>query len=221
MSKNPDGKPVFTITKKVRNNPDGSKTTVGGVLSFLVELVVELPGDDQRQKWTKLIRTLYGLQPTAGRFSFQPLRLTKGKMNVYGLDMYARPDQPLKDVDVGASSIGFAVELTPDGADHFAAMVGASPSQFPPQVAIQFAFKYQFLIPQCDIQACGSRKKTYDYFSVNVRARASYFGLVNGSAEYQSTRADLRQMQALDVRVIGAPPLGVDLKKLLDAVDIV
>jgi hypothetical protein len=219
IAKNPNGEPAFTITKKVRNNPDGSKTTVGGVLSFMVELVVELPSDDQRKTWQQLIKVLYNLQPTAGAFNFQPLRLTEGKMNVFGLDMYCRPGQPLKDVDVGASSsIGFAVELTPDGADHFAAMLGASPIPFPPQVAIIFSFKYQYLIPQCDVQAHGSKKKTYDYFSVNAKARASYFGLVNGSVDYQSTRADLRQMQGLDVSFVGSPPKGIDQGKLLDSI---
>jgi hypothetical protein len=219
IAKNPNGEPAFTITKKVRNNPDGSKTTLGGVLSFMVELVTELPDERQRQVWDRLIKTLYNLQPQAGAFNFQPLRMTHGKMNVSGLDMYARPGQPLKDIDVGASSsIGFAIELTPDGADHFAAMVGASPVPFPPQVAILFSFKYQYLIPQCDIQAHGFKKKTYDYFSVNARARASYFGLVNGSFNYQSVRADLRQMQGLDVSVVGNPPQGVDLQKLLDSV---
>jgi Papain family cysteine protease len=219
IAKNPNGEPAFTITKKVRNNPDGSKTTVGGVLSFMVELVTELPNDQQRQSWDRLIKTLYNLQPTAGTFNFQPLRLTHGKMNVFGLDMYAQPGQPLKDIDVGASSsIGFAIELTPDGADHFAAMLGASPVPFPPQVAIIFSFKYQYLIPQCDIQARGLKKKTYDYFSVNVKARASYFGLVNGSFDYQSTRADLRQIGGLDVSVVGNPPQVVDLQKLLDSV---
>ncbi|TKV80112.1 hypothetical protein FDV58_17845 [Bradyrhizobium elkanii] len=218
IAKGPDGEPAFTITKKVRNNPDGSKTTVGGVLSFMVELVVELPSDDQRQKWTSLIRSLYNLQPSSGAFNFQPLRLTGGKMNVSGLDMYARPGQALKDVDVGASSsIGFAVELTPDGADHFAAMLGATPMPFPPQVAIMFSFNYQYLVPQCDVQAHGYKKKAYDYFSWNVKARASYFGLVNGSFDYQSVRADLRQQQALDVSIVGSPPSGVDLQKLLDS----
>ena len=219
ITKNPDGEPAFTITKKVRNNPDGSKTTVGGVLSFMVELVTELPDDQTRQSWDRLIKTLYNLQPSAGAFNFQPLRLTHGKMNVFGLDMYAQPGQPLKDIDVGAAdSIGFAIALTPDGADHFAAMVGASPVPFPPQVAILFSFKYQYLIPECDIQAHGSKIKTYNYFSADIRARASYFGLFKGSFRYQSVRADLRQMQGLDVSIVGSPPQGVDLQKLLDSV---
>lgn len=219
IAKNPNGEPAFLITKKVRNNPDGSKTTVGGILSFMVELVVELPSEGQREQWTKLIGSLYNLQPSAGAFNFQPLRLSPGKMDVFGLDTYALPGQPLKNIDVGvSSSIGFAIELTPDGADHFAAMLGASPSPFPPQVAILFTFRYQYMIPQCVIQASGFKKKCYDYFSWNAKARASYFGLVNGSADYQSVRAELRQMQALDVQIVGTPPPGVDLQKMLDAI---
>lgn len=219
LAKNPDGEPAFMVTKKVRNNPDGSKTTLGGILSFMVELVVELPSQAQRQQWTNLIKTLYNLNPTGGAFNFQPARLSPGKMDIFGLDSYARPGQQLKGIDVGSSSsIAFAIELTPDGADHFAAMLGASPSPYPPQVSIMFTFRYQYLIPQCQIKARGYKKKAYDYFSWNARARASYFGLVNGSVDYQSVRADLRQQQALDVSIIGEPPKGVDLARLLDAI---
>lgn len=219
IAKNPEGEPAFMVTKKVRNNLDGSKTTLGGILSFMVELVVELPSEGQRQQWTNLIKTLYNLNPTGGTFNFQPLRLSPGKMDVFGLDTYAKPGQPLKGVEVGSSSsIAFAIELTPDGADHFAAMLGAHPSPYPPQVSIMFTYHYQYLIPQCQIQASGYKKKAYDYFSWNVKARASYFGLVNGSFDYQSVRADLRQQQALNVSIIGTPPTGVDLAKLLDAI---
>jgi C1A family cysteine protease len=222
IAKNPDtNEPAFIITKKVRNNPDGSKTTIGGVLSFMVELVTELPDDPTRQKWSDFIKTLHNLQPGSGAFNFQPLRLTAGKMNVFGLDRYALPGQDLQlhNVDVGAAdSIGFAVDLTPDGADHFAAMVGAKPNPFPPQIAIRFSFKYQYMVPQCDIQAHGFKKKTFDYFSVNAKARASYFGLVNGSFDYSRTRADMKSIGGLDVQVVGNPPQGVDLQKLLDSV---
>ena len=79
IARGPTGEPAFLVTKKVRNNPDGSRTTIGGVLSFMIELVVELPSEDQQQQWTKLIKTLYNLQPGAGAFNFQPLRLSVGK----------------------------------------------------------------------------------------------------------------------------------------------
>src|SRR5215469_1457095 len=220
IAKNPGGEPAFTITKKVRNNPDGSKTTLGGVLSFSIELVTDLSNvAGQAQNWTNLIKALTNLQPTGGGvFNFQPLTLEPGKMDVFGLDMYALPGQTLKGIDVGdSSSIGFAYTLTPDGADHFAAMVGASPTPFPPQVAIVCTFPYRYLVPQCDIQIHGFQKKTYDYFSVNAKARASYFGLVNGSADLTSIRSDLRSMGAYDVSIVGTPPKGIDLQKLLDA----
>ncbi len=211
------GEPAFMVTKKVRNNPDGTQTTVGGVLSFMIDLVVELPSQEEQKKWTNLIKTLYRLEPGAGAFNFQPLRLSPGKMDISGLDPYVLPGQPLKNIDVGASSsVGFAFELNAEGADHFAAMLGA-PTPVTPQVAILITFKYQYLIPQCDIQSHGFKKKAYDYFSWNLKARASYFGLVNGSFDYQSVRADLRSTQAYDVSVVGSPPPGVDLQKLLDA----
>lgn len=219
IAQGPTGEPAFLVSKKVHNNPDGSKTTVGGILSFMVELVVDLPSDANRQQWTNLIKTLYDLQPGSGAFNFQPLRLSPGKMDISGLDTFAVPGQVLKGIDVGASSsIGVAIELTPDGADHFAAMLGASPSPFPPQVAIMFTFHYQYILPQCQIQASGFKQKCYDYFSANAKARASYFGLVNGSFDYQTVRAQLRETQAFNVSIVGTPPAGVDLQKMLDSI---
>jgi len=219
LSKRPNGEPAFTITKKVRNNPDGSKTTLGGILSFLVEIVTELPDQQMQKEWADFLKRLHDYQPQSGAFNFQPLQLTHGKMNVFGLDSYAKPGQALKDIDVGASdSIGFAIELTPDGADHFAAMIGAKPHPFPPQVAINFRFRYQYLIPECRVQAHGYKKKTYDYFSADVKARYSYFGLVNGSFDYKSVQADLKQADGLTVSIIGQPPAGIDPQKLIDSI---
>ncbi|MEX5301234.1 hypothetical protein [Kocuria sabuli] len=219
IAKNKEQDPEFLVTKKVRNNPDGSKTTIGGVLSFMVELVVELPDDAERERWAELIQNLYNLQPSAGQFNFQPLRLAPGKMDIFGLDQYVTEGQPLKGIDVGAaSSVAFAFELNADGADHFAAMLGAVPSPFPPQVAIMFTYSYQYMVPQCSIQATGFKKVVYDYFSSDAKARASYFGLVNGSFDRQTVRADLRRSQGLNVHVVGEPPEGVDVNKLLDAI---
>jgi hypothetical protein len=218
LAQGPDGEPAFMVSKKVHNNPDGSKTTIGGILSFMVELVTEPPDASDQQSWTTQIQSLYGLQPSSGAFDFQPLRLSPGTMDISGLDTYAAPGQVLKGINVGSSSsIGLAIELTPDGADHFAAMIGATPAPFPPQVAIMFTFSYQYILPQCLVQSSGYQKKCYDYFSVDAQARVSYFGLVNGSADYQSVRASLRESQAFDVSIIGTPPSGVNLQQLLDS----
>jgi hypothetical protein len=219
LAKRPDGKPAFLITKKVRNNPDGSQTTLGGILSFMVELVVELPDTSAPERWTNLIKTLAKIDPPAGGFSFQSLRLADGKMNVYGLSSYVAPNsQPITNVDVGASSsIGFAIELNAEGADYIYALVGSG-RDIAPQVAIIFNFKYDTYVPKCAIKAKGNKLKTYNYFSENIKARASYWGLVSGSAERSVTRAALKEVDGLDVEVIGAPPQGVDLAKLLDSI---
>lgn len=219
LAKRPDGKPAFLITKKVRNNPDGSQTTLGGILSFMVELVVELPDTSAPERWTNLIKTLAKIDPPSGGFSFQSLRLTEGKMNVYGLSSYVAPNsQPITNVDVGASSsIGFAIELNAEGADYIYALVGSG-RDIAPQVAIIFSFKYDTYVPTCAIQAKGNKLKTYNYFSENIQARASYYGLWSGSAERSTTRAALKQSEGLDVEIVGTPPPGVDLTKLLDSI---
>jgi hypothetical protein len=185
----------------------------------MVELVVELPDTSAPERWTNLIRTLGKIEPPAQGFSFQSLRLTDGKMNVYGLSSYVKPNsQPLTNVDVGASSsIGFAIELNSEGADYIYALVGSG-RDIAPQVAILFDFKYDTYVPTCMVKSKGSKLKTYNYFSENIKARASYYGLVSGSAERSVTRAALKETEGLDVEVVGTPPPGVDLSKLLDSI---
>jgi hypothetical protein len=219
LARRPDGKPAFLITKKVKNNPDGSQTTLGGILSFMVELVVELPDTSAPERWTNLIKTLAKIEPPTGGFSFQSLRLTDGKMNVYGLSGYVAPSsQPITNVDVGASSsIGFAIELNAEGADYIYGLVSGG-RDIVPQVAIIFNFKYDTYVPTCMVKAKGSKLKTYNYFSENIKARASYYGLVSGSAERSVTRAALKEAEGLDVEIVGTPPQGVDLAKLLDSI---
>src|SRR5262249_55938110 len=73
---------------------------------------------------------------------------------------------------------------------------------------------YRF--PTCKIRLFGSKKKTYDYFSSSIKARASYWGLVNGSYERSQTRADLKTLGGMQVEVIGSPT-GVDKDKLIQS----
>ncbi|MCW2901991.1 MAG: hypothetical protein JWO67_4256 [Streptosporangiaceae bacterium] len=210
--------PVFSLTKKVHNNPDGSQTTIGGILSFMIDLAPNFPTPAQAQDWTTRIKSENSVQPPPSGFTFLPLNLSGGKMTVSGLDKFAKPGQQLTDIDIGAAaSPGFAIELNPDGADHFAAMLG-SPTPLPPQVGIMCNFKYQYIVPQCQVRATGFSKKLYNYFSVDAKARASYFGLVNASAEYERIRAELRTSEALNVTFVGTPPPGVDQGKLLDSI---
>ncbi|WP_329345562.1 C1 family peptidase [Streptomyces microflavus] len=218
IAKNAKGEPAFTVTVRRRRNPDGSYNVLGGILSFMIELVVELPGESQRKQWTELIKTLYAIVPTAGAFSFQPLRLSAGKMNVHGLDKFLAPGQNLKDIDVGASStIAFAYELNPEGAEHFQTLLSRT-EPVAPQVAIMFDFAYESMIPTCRFKANGRKKKCYDYFSINQKARASYFGLVQGSEEISHTRSALTQEEALSIDILGEPPSGVDLTTLINSV---
>ncbi|WP_052385515.1 C1 family peptidase [Streptomyces sp. NRRL F-2890] len=218
IAKNAKGEPDFTVTVRRRRNPDGTYDTLGGILSFMIELVVELPGESQRKQWTELIKKLYEISPAAGAFSFQPLGLSVGKMNVYGLDKFLTPDQRLKNIDVGASStIAFAYELNPEGAEHFQALMGRQ-EPIAPQVAIMFDFNYESMIPKCRFTATGLKKKCYDYFSINQKARASYFGLVEGAEEVSYTRTALRQEDALKVEILGDAPANIDVGKLVDSV---
>lgn len=217
LATRPDGSPALALTAKVRNNADGSRTWVGGTLSFLIQVTQEIPSTDVIKGWQDLLKS-QGLLPHGASFQFQPLPLTQGRMNVYGLEDKVLPGgQPTRDVPIGTSSaIAFAINLTGDAArDYYIAM--KSRTAIPPQVAIVCSFKYQKLLPTCQIKMSGSKKKTYDYFSDDFKARASYWGLVSASVERSRVRADLRNSGAFTLDVIGTPPPGIDIAKLTDA----
>mgnify|MGYP001224356816 FL=1 len=216
LAKRPDGSPNFTLSVKRQTLPSGEQKYVGGTLSFFFELAQELPSSQELDEWHDRIKQLYSIVPSTGRFNFQPMNLTKGKLNVYGLDGKILPGQVTKDIDIGASStIAFAYELTGDAAEAYYKQIKLG-TAVPPQVALVADFKYRYKYPTCSIWVHGNKRKTYDYFSVNVKARASYWGLVNGAADYSSTRADLRSTGAIQVDVLGSPT-GVDKDKLIQA----
>lgn len=217
LGRRPDGSPAFSLTAKVQNNADGSRTWMGGTLGFIFELAQELPSSEEITEWHKRIKDLHGIVPRGSGFNFQPLQLTQGKMNVYGLDGKVIPGQPLKDISIGASSsIAFAVDLTPEAAEQYYKQI-KSGSDIPPTVAIVCDFNYRYVLPTCKISVSGYKKKTYDYFSENVRARASYWGLVGGSYDRSKTRVDLRNSGGLTIDIVGSPPDGFDISKLQDA----
>lgn len=213
----PDGSPAFTLTAKVKNNPDGSRDWVGGTLAFLFELAQELPSAQEIREWHDRIRSLHGIVPRGSGFNFQPLQLTKGKLNVFGMDSKVLPGQQLKDIEIGASSsIAFAFDLTGEAAEQYYKQI-QSGANIPPQIAIVCDFRYRYVLPTCRIRVSGYKKKTYDYFSENVRARASYWGLVGGSYDRSTTRVEVKNSGGLNVDIVGTPPAGFDLTKLMDA----
>lgn len=213
----PDGSPAFSLTAKVKNNPDGSRDWIGGTLAFLFELAQELPNQQEIAAWHQRIRDLHGIVPRSGAFTFQPLQLTKGKLNVFGMDINVLPGQVLKDIEIGASSsIAFAYDLTGPAAEQYYKQIQQGAS-VPPQIAVVCDFRYRYVLPTCRISVSGYKKKTYDYFSQNIRARASYWGLVGGSYDRSQTRVDLRNTGGLVVDIVGTPPAGFDVGKLQDA----
>lgn len=217
LAKRPDGSPALSLVAKVRNNPDGSRTWVGGTLAFLIKVADELPPPNVVASWQDFVRQ-QGHLPRSGSFQFQPLPLTEGKMNVYGLeDKVVAGGQALKDVAIGSSSaIAFAINLTGDAAETYYKQF-VSRAAIPPTVAIVCSFKFQKVFPKCTIRMSGSKSKTYSYFSDSFKARASYWGLVSASVERSRVRADLRNMGAFTLDIIGTPPAGIDPAKLQDA----
>jgi hypothetical protein len=217
LARRADGEPDLTLVAKVKNNADGSRTWVGGTLSFLIKVAQDLPSTDVISTWNAFLRA-EGNVPVGNSFNFRPLPLHEGVMNVYGLEGKVVPGgQPLTNVAIGESSaISFAINLTGDAAEQYYKQLKAQNSP-PPAVSIICAFKYQSVLPSCQITMSGSKQKTYDYFSTSLKARASYWGLVDASFDRSTVRADLRTNGGFRLEIVGTPPPSINAQKLQDA----
>jgi len=196
------GRPALSLTAKVKNNPDGTRTWQGGQLAFLFEVAHELPPAEETAEWVARITALHSDLSLTQSPSFRPLTLFDGKMDVHGLDAYVVGTPTLKDVKIGpASTVAIAVALSGAGAELFYKQL--MKAGVPPVIAIMADFRYKVVMPSCIARVSGSKKKTYDYFSKSTKARASYMGAVGGSYDRSKTRADLKTSGGLTVEIIG------------------
>ena len=92
-----------------------------------------------------------------------------------------------RNVPVGIqTTVPVTLPLSADGADTLWRVLGTA-AGFP--ISVRFDYDYNVLYPGAHYRITANTQKVYDFFSVNVKARASYFGLVGAQARYQRGRA--------------------------------
>jgi hypothetical protein len=213
-----DREPMFVVVRNRKHADNGQGLeTLGGVFACQLELNVPLPTMDIQGQWTEHIGLTTGLRPAGNGFRFQPMRLRDGVMSVQGIDAFVVDPKRYQNIRVGATStIPITLELNKLGADTFASAFGAHQTVALP-VTAAFTFKYDLIVPNCHYKITADGSKVYDFFSYNVKARASYWGLVGAQADIGHTREELQASGAIRIEQISAPQgIAVDRIKQLE-----
>jgi len=151
------------------------------------------------QQWTDAIKQL---NPGLAVKEFIPLSLNNGTMTIDNLTNFVPPeDLPLyKNREVGSSGdVGIAIRLNAAGADFFFEALGAGATSL--GIMVRVDFKFNRLYPGGKFLIQADILKIYDFFSLDAKARASYFGLVGGEAEYKRTRETLTSNGAIHITI--------------------
>lgn len=207
-SKDRAQRPIFIVARNRIHEPNGQGLkTVGGIFAAQLELTVPIPTMETQNQWTELIKRDWHIVPEGSNiFRFQPMRLRSGKMTISGVDQYVVDPSKLIDIPVSASStIPVTLQLNALGADTFVAALKDRNTAMKLPVAVRLTFKYDMVVPNCHYKITADTKRVYDYFSVNAKARASYFGLVGGKADFSKTRQDLVNSGAIKIEQISPP----------------
>jgi hypothetical protein len=201
-------KPLFIVARNRVHEAGGQGLkTLGGIFAAQLDITVPAPNLDEIGQWTEYLQRTTGMAPEGSSRGFrtQPLRLRSGTMTITGVESYVEDPKELINIPVGSSpSIPITLKLNALGADTFVSALKENNSVVLPMVA-SLTFKYDMVLPDCHYKITADTKRVFDYFSVNVKARASYFGLVGAKADISHTRQELEQTGAIKIEQISRP----------------
>jgi hypothetical protein len=200
-------RPLFIVARNRVHEAGGQGLkTLGGIFAAQLDITAPAPNLEELNQWTDYLKKTTGESPQGSRgFRVQPLRLRSGTMTISGVDSYVENPKELVDIPVGFSpTVPITLKLNATGADTFVSALKENNVVTLPMVA-SLKFKYDMVLPDCHYKITADTKRVFDYFSVNVKARASYFGLVGANADISHTRKELEQTGAIKIEQISRP----------------
>jgi len=190
--------------REQKQGPSGGIETVtkGGVLAAQINVAPVVGSSQDEQSWTDALRRL-GTSVPAGRLRFRPLGLRNARMTISGLEGLVADPSKYRDVPVGlAASVPITLPLTDKGADTLWGILG-SPVGFP--INVTFNAEMDVLYPGAHYRITANTEQVYKFFSLNTKARASYFGLVGGNADVSVVRRELIGSGAVRIDWLARP----------------
>jgi hypothetical protein len=200
-------RPLFLVARNRVHEANGQGLkTLGGLFAAQLDITAPALTLEELNQWSEYIKLATGITPQNSQsFRVQPLRLRSGTMTISGVENYVENPKALIDIPVGISpTIPITLKLNAMGADTFVSALKDDNVVTLPMVA-SLNFKYDMILPDCHYKITADTKRVYDYFSVNVKARASYFGLVGAKADISHTRQELENTGAIRVEQISRP----------------
>lgn len=178
--------------------------TKGGTFATQVNVAPVIGSFEDEKAWTEAIkRDSPFVPPGIERLNLRPLGLRNGRMTMAGLEGLVADPSAYRDVPVGMqTSVPITLPLTVDGADTLWSILG-TPAGFP--FSVRFDYDYDVLYPGAHYRITANTRKVFDFFSVNVKARASYFGLFGGRADISVVRSELTGSGAVLIEWLAKP----------------
>jgi len=208
--------------KRERNAGGGIElVTKGGVLAAQINVAPLVGTVEDEKAWSDAIkRQSPFVPPGVDRLVLRPLGLRDGTMTISGLEGLVADPAAYRSVPIGLqTAVPITVELTPDGADRVWGMLGGAALP----INVRFDYLMDVLYPSAHYRITANTLQIYDFFSVNAKARASYYGLVGAEAEAEVVRSELLGSGAVKIEWL-AKPAGFDdarvaelQKSILDA----
>jgi hypothetical protein len=200
-------RPLFLVARNRVHEANGQGLkTLGGLFAAQLDITAPALTLEELNQWSEHIKLATGITPQNSKsFRVQPLRLRSGTMTITGVEQYVENQKALVNIPVGVSTtVPITLKLNAMGADTFVSALKDNNVVKLPFVA-SLNFKYDMILPDCHYKITADTKRVYDYFSVNVKARASYFGLVGAKADISHTRQELENTGAIRVEQISRP----------------
>ena len=192
--------------RKREQGPSGGLelVTKGGTLATQINIAPLVARPEDETAWTEAIkRNSPFVPPGVDRLTLQPLGLRNGRMTIAGLEGLVEDPNVYRNVPVGIqTTVPVTLPLSADGADTLWRVLGTA-AGFP--ISVRFDYDYDVLYPGAHYRITANTQKVYDFFSVNVKARASYFGLVGAQADISVVRSELTGSGAVQIEWVVKP----------------
>jgi hypothetical protein len=207
-----DGDKYRAVLVRNRKKSAGGLDTKGGIFSTQINLAPIVGTIEEERAWTDAIKRNSPFVPVGlDRLTFRSLGLRNGRMTISGLEGTVADPAAYRDVPIGVqTTLPISLPLTADGADTLWGILGTS-AGFP--MNVRFDFDYDVLYPGAHYKITADTKKVHDYFRLNMKARASYYGLVGAQTDLDVTRKELTGSGAVVIDWI-ARPEGFDDSRL-------
>jgi hypothetical protein len=209
LAKEPQsGKYLLNVTRVRRHEHDSSGSLVlvskGGSFSAQLDVAPIAARPEDEKAWSDAIKNNSPFVPPGiDRLTLLPLGLRDGKMTIDMPPGLVEHPEQYRDIPIGTqTSIPIDLLLTPDGAD---IMWAALDSHAGLPITVRISGTYAVLWPSAHYKITANTSKVYDFFDVNVKARASYFGLVGAQADINVVRSQLVASGAVTIEWLAKP----------------